>query len=94
MAVAIVLGLATLAAPVRAQGADEIQEADRDFERGDYAKAAKVYYREIRRAPRQVSPEAYAQRARIFLIQGQEEAGGEKNRCVVSCRRRSKYKAK
>lgn len=72
---ALLAGLTAFAASAAAQGSDEIQEADRDFERGDYAKAAKKYDREIRRSPRQVSPEAYAQRARVFLIQGQEQAG-------------------
>ena len=71
----LVIGLVGLAAPAAADVADDLREADRYYEDGEYKKAAAAYDGAIRRYPGQVEAEAYAKRATIFVIQKDLEAG-------------------
>jgi hypothetical protein len=71
----LVLGLVGTAGPAAADVADDLREADRYYEEGEYKKAAAAYDGAIRRYPGQVEPEAYAKRATIFVIQKDLEAG-------------------
>jgi tetratricopeptide (TPR) repeat protein len=47
---------------------DDLRDGDKYFEEGDWKKAASAYDRAIGKAPGQVSPAAYGQRAAIFII--------------------------
>lgn len=71
----LVIGLVALAGPAAADVADDLREADRYYEEGEYKKAAAAYDGAIRRYPGQVEADAYAKRATIFIIQKDLEAG-------------------
>ena len=47
---------------------DDLRDADKYFDRGDWAKAASAYDRAIAESPGQVSAAAYGKRAAIFII--------------------------
>jgi tetratricopeptide (TPR) repeat protein len=74
-ALAAAPALAILPAPAAAQVSDDLREADRHYDSGDFRKAAAAYDRAIRKHPSQVPPEAYGKRAAIYLQDGQTEAG-------------------
>jgi tetratricopeptide (TPR) repeat protein len=75
----LVAAVATIAivAPYVAQAAveDDLRDGDKYFEDNDYKRAAASYDRAISKAPGQVSPEAYAKRAAIFIIQKDIKGG-------------------
>ncbi len=54
--------------PAHAQVREELGDGDKAYENGDWKKAAQAYDNAIRKYPKQVSAEAYAKRASIFLI--------------------------
>ncbi|MBZ0232851.1 MAG: tetratricopeptide repeat protein [Deltaproteobacteria bacterium] len=69
--------VASIAAPAAADVADDLKDGDKYFEEKNWKKAAQAYDNAIRSAPNQVPPEAYGNRARIFIIQGDFPAGLE-----------------
>jgi Flp pilus assembly protein TadD len=51
-----------------AEAEDDLREGDKYFEEGEWRKAAASFDRAIRKAPGQVSAEAYGKRAAVFII--------------------------
>ena len=56
-----------------AQVEEDLKEADKHYERGNFKKAAEKYDNAIKKYPKQVKAEAYGKRASIFIIQATVE---------------------
>ena len=67
--------IAIAAAPAVAGVEDDVHEADKAFDQGDWKQAAAAYDRGIAKAPQQVSVEAYGKRAAIFILQKDYKGG-------------------
>jgi tetratricopeptide (TPR) repeat protein len=69
VALAIVASsVALFVAPATADVADDLKDGDRYFEEQNWKKAANAYDSAIKTAPNRVPPEAYGNRARIYII--------------------------
>ncbi len=66
--------------PAHAQVREELEDGDKAYDNSDWKKAAAAYDNAIRKYPKQVSAEAYAKRASIFLILSQEARNGGKDK--------------
>jgi lipopolysaccharide biosynthesis regulator YciM len=64
----IAMTIAVIAPYAQAAVEDDLRDGDKYFDDGDWKRSAAAYDRAIASAPGQVAPEAYAQRARIFII--------------------------
>jgi len=74
-AVFVAATIAIISPYAEADFQDDLREGDKYFEQGDWKKSATSYDRAIASAPGQVAAEAYANRARIYIIQKDYNGG-------------------